>query len=266
MVEISGSNASQHAVGQGNASTRVWTVPWAERLDFAESLLGAPHPDVPACWCNSVSIEPFPSRDPVAYPGGAIGYDLARVTAQYAIDPANQPWPIDKPQLREQTALSIQSFQSAAEFLRLPARATRWADNMPGYPSAPLPEDDSAAGRMLVSKIEIALAWDYVDQPPLADWNQRVGQVNDAEFLGCEPETLLFIGYELAASTRASIQSPWTWRLVPKFSYRAIHVDDQTYGWNHEYRADGWKRVKMADGAGGFTDRYPTGDFSDMFA
>ena len=266
MSEFVGSNSSTHQIGSGNSATRIFRVPWANRLSVAESLLGSAHPSIPHCWCNQVKIEPFPGEAKAYGGAGEISYDLAKITAEYATDFAYQPWPIPKPPFRQGTGLSIMSIQSSGEWMRLPARAVRWEDNENGYPGEPLPEDDSPAGRILVRKAEYLLLWDYVDNPPLNSWNEKIGKVNSGAFLGCPQETLLFLGYELAPSTRASITSPWCWKLVAKFSYRGIKIGQNTYGWNHEYRPDGWKRVKMNNGSGQWVDRYQKVDFSGMFA
>lgn len=255
-MELSGSNSSSHTIGSGNQATRVFVGAWADRLATAKGLLGAAHPAIPSCWCRSVRIDPFP--DDAKMP-----YEYAKLTAEYATDFSNQPWPFPKPSIRTNTALSIGSIQITAEFMRVPARATRWADNTSGSPDKPVPEDDSGAGRILVRKAEITLVWDYVDDPPISTWNSLRGCVNQSTFLGCEPETLLFLGYELAPSTKASITAPWTWKLTAKFSYRAIKQSN-TYGWNHEYRQDGWQRVTMSDGQN-WVDRYQQQDFSEMF-
>jgi len=53
--------------------------------------------------------------------------------------------------------------------------------------------------------------------------------------------------------------------MILKFSHRAVRVGENTYGWNHEYRSDGWHRVTMDDGSGAQVDRYPRRDFSEMF-
>jgi len=264
-MELVGSNTSAHQIGQGNSATRVFKVPWADRLLAGEALLGAAHPSIPYCWCNRVSIEPFPADAKATQIGNEIVYQWAKVTAEYATDFSTQPWPFSKPAHRQGTTLAIQSIQIGGEWMRLPARAVRWEDNPNGLPDAPVPEDDSPAGRILVRKAEITLVWDYVSNPPIGAWNQLLGCVNLGTFLDCPGETLLFLGYELTPSARASITSPWCWKLVAKFSYRGIRVGDVTYGWNHEYRLDGWHRVKMSDGAGGWVDRYQRANFSGMF-
>lgn len=270
-IELVGSNSSTHEIGQGNACTRTILVAWSSRLSVAEGLLGAAHPSIPACWVKSVRIDPFP--DEAKASGGdlnpasqEISYALAKLTLEYATDFGHQPWPsaVPKPALRAGTALSL-AIQSGAEAMRIPARSARWEDNPYGQPDAPVPEDDSPAGRLLVAKAEFTLTWDYVVEPPLAAYNALIGGVNDAAFLGCPADTMLFTGYELAPSVRASISSPWCWRMAVKFVLRAIRIGEQVYGWNHEYRADGWHRVTMDDGSGAQVDRYQRRDFSAMF-
>lgn len=270
-IELVGSNKSSHEIGGGNRCTRTIVVPWASRLSTAEGLLGAPHPSIPACWVRSISIEPFPdeakaSGGDINPTSGEIAYALATLTLEYATDPGNQPWPTDvpKPSIAAGTALSL-SIQAGAEFLRIPARAARWDDNPYGAPESPVPEDDSPAGRILIAKAEYALVWDYLADPPIARLNALVGGVNSGSFLGCPQETLLLMGYEMQSSSRASITAPWCWKINLKFSHRAVRVGQNTYGWNHEYRSDGWHRVTMDDGSGSQVERYPLRDFSDMF-
>lgn len=264
-AEISGSNSSQHTVGQGNSSSRVFTVPWADRLTFAESLLGAPHPEIPFCWCKSVSIEPFPSRDPAAYPGTAIAYELAKVTAEYGTDfTVAEQWPsaVPRPTVRANTTLQL-AMRLGAEFLRFPARETRWEDNTTGDPTKPVPDEDSPAGRLLVRQGEINLTWNYVDDPPLL--TEYFGTVNSDTFLGAPPETLLFGGVELVESTKASITDPGCWTVKVTLQYRMIKVGLNTYGWNHEYRGeDGWKKVYMFDGTS-WAERYKPVPYASMF-
>lgn len=269
MIELVGSGSSSHEIGSGNACTRIFLTPWADRFTVAESLLGAGHPHIPFTYVKSIKIDPFP--DEAAAEGGDIDpktghivYTWAKLTLDYATDFSQQSWPIPQPSIRSGTSLAIQAIESTAEFMRVPARATRWDDNTNGDPEGPIPEDDSPAGRILIMKGEITLLWDYVDNPPIANWNEKKGCINQTTFLACHPETLLFLGYEMRPSTKAQITSPWTWQLVPKFSYRAVRQGEQNFGWNHEYRNDGWHRVKMFNGAS-WTDRYTLTEFSTMF-
>lgn len=272
MQELIGSGGSTHEIGSGNRVTRTFLIAWDGRGATAEALLGTAHPTIPYCWCKSVKLEPFGNEpkssggdlDPTA---AEIVYEYAKCTAEYATDFGTaQHWPeeIPKPELRADTTLTLE-VQNTSEFLRFPARATRWSDNPMGYPGAPVPEGDSAAGRMLIAKAEFALTWDYVENVPVSRLRGFFGKTNEAEFLGCAAETLLFAGFDLRNSTRASITDPGCWQVPVKLLYREIAVGDESYGWNHEYRPGGWKRVQMTDG-GSLEDRYPQTSFSGMFA
>lgn len=272
MIELTGSGTSVHEIGSGNSVTRTFLIPWTGRGVIAETLLGTPHPSIPWCWCKSVRLEPF-GNDPKAGGGDIdpvteeIVYEYAKCTAEYATDFGTaQLWPADipKPTIREGTTLTLEC-QDTSEFMRFPARAARWSDNPDGSPGAAVPEADSPAGRMLVAKTEFVLTWNYLKDVPLVRLRGLIGKTNSTSLLGCSEETLLFLGFDLRPSTRASIVSPGCWMVNAKFSYRAVKVGGSEYGWNHEYRADGWRRVQMSDGSS-IVDRYPKADFSGMFA
>lgn len=272
--ELCGSNASQHGISSGNEATRVFVCPWSERITHAESLLGSAHPEFALCWCNTVAIEPLMQEaEPGA--GGAIAnpatqviiYNRAKLTATYGTDvTVAQMWPsqITKPTVRSNTSL-VFSGRSTAEFMRFPARDSRWEDNSSGSPDGPIPDEESPAGRLLISQSEYELAWDYVDDPPIARFESYKGKVNNAIFLGCAAETLLFGDYGLEPSRKASIASPTTWKMTVTLRKRSITAGASTLGWNHEYRGEnGWKRVQMFDGSN-WGDRYPQADFSILF-
>jgi len=272
MIEFTGSGGSSHEIGSGNSVTRTFLIPWTGRGAAAEALLGTAHPAIPWCWVKSAKLEPFPA-DPKATGGdldptaAEIVYDYAKCTLEYATDfGVAQHWPSDipKPDIRSNTTLTLEC-QDTSEFMRFPGRTARWEDNPDGSPGAAVPEADSSAGRILVAKTEYALLWNYVIDAPMTALRGLIGKVNSADFLGCPAETLLFMGFDLRPSTRASITDPGCWSINVKLSYRAIVVGANTYGWNHEYRADGWIRVKMESGAGK-VDRYPQTDFFSMFS
>lgn len=263
-AEICGSNSSNHAVGNGNAATRTWVVPWASRIAFAESVYGSPHPEIPYCWCNAVAIEPIMAEQVASEPGGVITYPNghAKITASYATDWAiANHWPADipKPDFRENTGLTI-GVQYAGEWMRVPAREVRWEDNYAGDPDLPLPDDESMCGRIMIQGAHYNLLWKYVDNPPIKRLRGAIGQVNDAPFLGCERGTLLCVGFDLEPSSKASIAEPGSWECPVKFQERTIAVGGVNYGWNHELRADGWHEVVING-----EPRYKYADLSGLF-
>lgn len=271
--ELCGSNSSQHSINSGNEVTRVFVADWTTRIQVAEALLGSPHPEFASCWCHTVNIEPL-LQDAEPGAGGVIDnpseqvivYPRAKITARYGTDvTVAQMWPpeIAKPQIRANTSLTL-SIRSTAEFMRFPARDARWEDNPDGEPDKPVPDEESPAGRLLVSQSEYELVWDYVDSPPLSRFEALKGKVNASAFLGCPGETLMFGDYSLEPSRKASVASPTSWKLTVVLRKRAIPVGSNIYGWNHEYRLDGWYRVLMFDGSD-WDNRYPPVDFSGMF-
>lgn len=271
MIELAGSNGSEHAIGNGNSSVRTFVVAWSARLATAESLLGTAHPQIPYAWCQSVKIDPHPA-DPQASGGDldplttAIGYSYAKLTATYATDwSVAAIWPTDitAPSIRADTTLQI-SGSGSGEFMRLPARSTRWEDATPGYATDPMPHEDSPAGRFLVRSQDITLHWNYVDDPPIDRFDGLQGCVNDDTYLGKPAGSLLFAGYEFSESTKAAIIAPMCWAVRVTLQCRRISVGVDEYGWNHEYREDGWHEVRMFDGTD-WVPRYTPADFSDMF-
>lgn len=271
--ELCGSNSSQHSINAGNDVTRVFAVDWANRITAAESLLGSSHPEFASCWCHTVEIEPL-LQEAEPGTGGLINnpaeqvivYARAKLTARYGTDvTVAQMWPqgVTKPAVRANTSLVL-SIRSTAEFMRFPARDARWEDNPEGNPNDPIPDEESPAGRLLISQSEYELVWDYVDDPPLSRFESYKGKVNDDVFLGCPAETLLFGDYSLEPSRKASILSPTSWKMTVVLRKRSIAAGSGTYGWNHEYRGDGWERVLMFDGSN-WGDRYPQDDFSALF-
>jgi len=241
--EKCGSNSSAHAVGSGNAATRVFVVDWASRLTFAQSLTGAAHPEIPYCWCNSLKIDPIIREQPANE--SPTGYAL--VTAEYATDWATaNHWPSDipKPDHCEGTGLTLR-MQYAGDFLRVPAREMQWDDNPYSEPDKPIPDDESMAGRILIQGAQYDLQWVYVDDPPIKRLRAAESHVNEDEFLGCDPGTLLFLGFDLTPSANFDLLDPGSWELSLKFMERRIEIGEDIYGWNHELRADGWQQVNM---------------------
>ena len=272
--ELAGSNSSVHEATSGNSATRILLVPWDQRISIASSLAGSVHPEIPWCWCRRITIEPFsqdqiagggwiadPKLQAITYPNG-----IAKLTLEYGTDfSIAQQWPSDipKPTFRIDTSLNLR-VTSAGEFMRFPARHTRWEDNQYGDPNKPVPDEASPAGRFLVRQGEYELTWNYVDDPPVNRLRDAQGHVNDSTYLGCPSETLLFASFEAEEATQFQISHPGAWRLTLRFQLRYIKVGQSIYGWNHEYRGeDGWKKVLMYDGQA-WSPRYEKTDFSNL--
>lgn len=271
-AERCGSNASTHAVGSGNAATRVFVVPWSQRLTFAKALAAAAHPDIAYCWCRQIKIDPIMQEQPAdeTGAGGMINYPagFAQITAEYGTDWAiANHWPSDipKPAHCAGTGLTLR-MQYAGEFLRIPAREARWADNYQADPELPVPDDESMCGRLLVQGAQYDLDWQYLVDPPIQRLREATSKVNEDEFLGCDPGTLLFLGFDLSAGARFDLDAPGAWNLMLKFQERRIEVGQNVYGWNHEYRGeDGWQEVVMFDGQQ-WGPRHKSAAFAELLA
>ncbi|MGL6225246.1 MAG: hypothetical protein ACRC10_01315 [Thermoguttaceae bacterium] len=111
------------------------------------------------------------------------------------------------------------------------------------------------------------LVWKKVVAPPWSVIHKLHGKVNRYEFLGCEPETLLFDGgegYKLYAPESTPDQEPasFTWELKYIFRECSIKFANRIYGWNHLYRAipGGWEKAKLSG-----SYMYDTADFNTLF-
>lgn len=266
--------------GSGNSAKRMFLVEWAQRFNFCAQLAdfteGA-YPAMAHCRAAQFSIEPFlkelpptgavvsPNSDLVAYSQN--GGMTALVTVDYAPAFENKTWPTDvpKPYHDEGTSLRMR-LRFSGQFLTIPGRMMKWATS-DSSPSSPTPDDDKPTppdmnSRILIPIMEFGVQWDFVDDPPIQKIEDLVGHLNETEFLGCPPETVLFEGGDLDDSFRANPTNPHCFRLNYTFRKRCIQDGAENRGWNHDYREDpmGWARVLMNG-----KNRYDLGNLADLF-
>jgi hypothetical protein len=219
-----------------------------------------------------ISDEPWMDGDIVQ----ASGMSMARkLTYSFALDYLDVPWPnnIARPSYLSGTTLRMEA-RFSGQFLTLPPRALTASgsytpasnpDGSPytGPPIAPPPPPPNSNNRLLIPLIDYLVEWDRVQDLDALDWDGQIGYVNQAEFMGCGPETLLLEGVRLAPSFVLDPTLPHAWRAIATLKKRKIEVGGNVYGWNHDFipNPPGWTRIIMADG----TPRYPLADFSDMF-
>jgi hypothetical protein len=285
--ELAGSGRQSHTTASGNTDQRLFLIRSIDRNTFATEMAGTPHPVFPNTYCSSIRISPF---DPEQTPEFVISDPHTEVVVyaqnnglntlaicDYETDFSQARWPCDVPQpdFESGTALTMR-MRMTGQFLRVSGRDLAWADNVVNDPGGPLVSDDSPAARILIPMSEFRLDWLFVDEPPIDEWEaDLVGRVNLVTFLGSEPETILFEGFDLDPSRQFVVLDPFSFtisatfrkrRIVPAVGLSSSGTPSGTvYGWNHEYRHDGWERVKMFDGAGNPVDRYEQADFTDMF-
>lgn len=264
MEEIEGSGKwSIDAGSQVLEITREAVVPWAGHPAWVAARIGTPDALFPLAICRKAAIE---GMGPIGTSVLGATYSHAKVVLSYV---AEQPeWPTGGPPGTPSTpaGASVQiRVRGGGEFMLVPGRDVRWGDNPSGSPSQPIPNDDGNAGRVIVPHMDYVVTLGNLAGPNWERLRSRSGWVNEFTFLGYEPETVLFEAYDTDWSWTFESGAPVVkWSVTWHFKMRRIKRDDEplteVYGWNHEYRADGWVRVLM-DGK----DRYPKANFSNIF-
>jgi hypothetical protein len=219
-----------------------------------------------------IADEPWMDGDVVEFSGISSNRKL---TYGFALDYLSVPWPshITKPSQLGGTTLRLEA-KFSGQFLTLPARALRSggtftptsnSDGSPyiGPPITPPPPPPNSNNRILIPLVDFVVEWDRIQDMSVLDWDGEIGRVNRADFMGCEPETLLLEGVSLAPSFVLNPSNPHAYKATATLKKRRIQVGGETYGWNHDYLPNppGWTRMQMSDG----TLRYQLADFSDMF-
>jgi hypothetical protein len=269
--ELAGSNTTSFDLASGITVTRRFMCNWGERYALANSLIGTQHPELPWAWAKRVTIEPSVS-EPVGGP-----FEVSNPAAQivqYPTTPAIVTveygpglwWPpeIPLPGFRFGTALEL-SISSGGEFLKVDASTPAWEDNTSGDADKALPPPDSPASRYYVSLTDVQIRWHFVHNPPIGRFQDLKGCVNADTFLSAPPETLLFTSWDLAPEIAGSLAFPAAWMVTVHLQHRQINTASGTFGWNHELRRDGWKKVYMQTDAGPQL-RYAAVSFASMFA
>lgn len=271
MLELESSPREQYTAA-GFAATRVFLVPWGERDAFAQAALGratvfgnaspAAYPGKPDVTAVRVRLEPFepavPEEQALAsleqglntYPG------FAKATVEYATTPA-----VDLPQgpgNEPGTEISYRMSRLGEEAV-LPSAAFVWEDS----PGTSVSDIHIITRRF--SLTEHILTWKKVVNPPWEAIRELQGCVNEAEFIGCAAETLLFDGAGANKLYRGGFDegpSEFCWQIAYTFLERAVKHGGAVYGWNHVLRTDpgGWSRPVT-----GTTRLYDAGDFARLF-
>ena len=131
-----------------------------------------------------ITDEPWfanPAEDQV----DANGYSQSRrVTQHFGIVYLNVPWPdnIPRPNYTIGTTLKLHT-NYASEYMPLKGRSLKPS-------SGPAPGSD-VQETILITQNEYRVEWDRVQDLSQLDFSGYVGYVNQTEFMGCEPETLL---------------------------------------------------------------------------
>lgn len=209
-------------------------------------------PNVSYLYCDSLTCVPFgdvPATCPtLAFPT----YSVGRVTITYSTLPYNT------------SDLIQRRYSIGAEFLSMPTSGLRWESE----PATSIIESEDVVAQKRISIIEHSMTFNRVASIPWSAIRNNIGKVNDGTYEGAADQTLLFSGAEISFTVAA--EGTVTWTLDYRFQERIVTDEtgstgyDQTFGWNHVYRAEtkAWERVLDADG----NPLYPlSADFADLF-
>jgi hypothetical protein len=256
-MQIEGSGRWNLDAGKSLSIDREFIIAWAGHAAWVATQIGTPDPLFAACICRRASVEPMGQ---ILSDGS---HTHAKVTLTYSAEPTSSDFPggsENAPTVPEGATLQIQ-IRGGGEFMLVPSRDVRWEDNPNGSTEGAIPQEDSAAGRIVVPQQDIVITVGNLATPPLEKLTETLGKVNAAEFMTHPPETVLFESYDMDWSFSVDGgAAKVTWTLAWHLKARLIRDGENTRGWNHEYRGDGWFRVLI----GGFP-RYETTDFSQLF-
>jgi hypothetical protein len=256
--ELGGSPVEQYGL-DGFRARREFLIAWEDRDAFAAEVLGAAAPHGGASWVHypgkesvfavRLRYEPFDPDGPDVkdIPGLTEGLNsysgsLAKATVDYRTVTGQDR--DDGPAGETGTHLTYR-MAYAADWLPLLPAGWQWEDGQ----GNPVPDALEVAKYVPVT--EHHLTWHQVLNPPWDAIHALQGKVNDAEFLGCPAETVLFEGAEANKLFRAGFEegpSPFTWQIHYVFRERSIKQGGQVLGWNHFYRNSpaGW--AALSDG------------------
>lgn len=239
----------------GFRATRRFRVPFSHHVAFMAEMIGRPFPGYAAVRCVECSVEPQTDK---------IGGDVDDPTSEMAtFDDCIVTCNYESMQAEDNEDGTFFTYRQTlgAEFLTIPSRALKWADN-----SKPVSPD--AHGALLIPKTEHQVTWHKVQSPNWAVLSSLRGKVNSGSMnipvigLSCPAETLLFEGAETSIQVDASGNG--LWEVTIRLSEKKINgLGGAAYGWNHTYRDDppGW--VKPVDGSGNPT--YAVADLTALF-
>lgn len=185
-------------------------------------------------------------------------YDKAKVTIQWKTIPFNQENPSTDQILTRRISVS-------GEFMTIPGWGCQWEDednelssgSAAGGSSVSVVNEDVQAGKVLPI-IEHHLTLHRVPSVPYALIRSLIGHVNETEFEGAEPETVMFGGAELQQTITSDGSQPW--QIEMHFLEKIIRQNGEALGWNHAFdtKTGSWRRLIQKNG----DDVYPLGDMN----
>lgn len=277
-------NADQNGV----TATWVVKIAWADIDEFLETRLGSSSisgdsisyvvmdrfPGKEWLFLDSIAVEPFDPELVCANDGdGVATSSYARCTLNYKTPSFDAPDeqgqdPEDPPQ-----PFLTHSLNSTVTAMTSGNWGLRWEED--GFEGHKLvPEGVNPSINIII--MEHTLEWKNVPFPPWNAIRSNLGKVNTADFLGADPETILFAG--INGHREYNVKGDKQWQLTYQMHQRIIHPVFQFGtgsnkvgkhpGWNHSYRdnpaenQDLWQKIVDLNGDG----QYQLGDFAAIFA
>jgi hypothetical protein len=256
--EIEGSANWSISLGKSLTIKRIVLLPWLNHATAIASIIGTADPSFPLCIFRQADVEPL---GPIT--GTPASYEFVRVTFTAVAEPGSANFPGGTPPAGIPSGATVKvSIRGGGEFMLIPARDMRWEDNVAGSGAQPIPAPDSGVGKLVVNNQQWSVTLGNLIAPPLSVLQSKVGKVNSGAWLIYAAGAVLFeswdADYEWSMSGGApTIKWNTTWHL----KVREIRQGANVYGWNHEFREDGWQRVFL-DGQ----PRYESTDFNTLFS
>ena len=279
-VELGGSPTYNKSTDTA-AATDTWMVPWAHAFDFCDEIM--PQPILiggiayqPPRWAfrydtnlkvDSIDLTPFFSEEP-GITGSSDASDWAKMKVSYKVsDKEEEPEEDnDDPETFLTHRISI-----GAEMMTVPGRnvvletpaSTSGSASASAVEAAKKMTDEDAPITILMPTAEQQFTWKKVLNPPFAAIYRNIGKVNEANWLGADGETLMFLGCDAQREFTTGSVEPWT--LDYRFTHRCAKPLDapSPLTWNHFYvpKTESWQKLEFAGG----NNAYQTGDFINLF-
>lgn len=271
--ELGGSPEEQYS-HDGFHATRSFLVPWEQRNEFAAAVFGTAgdstsnrrltYPGRKDVYAYKLRLEPFdPSavnvRSMADLKTDAVDYNgfYAKAVVDYhTLDSKDR---LDGPINEEGTSITYRMAVESEETL-LPSTGWKWQDS-----------STSLATEIVLAKqvptTTHFVTWGNVVDPPWDKITARQGTVNNAVFLGCAAETLLFKGAEANKLYRPGSgldegPSSFVWAIKYAFQEKSVKMNGYTYGWNHVYHPETGRWTIVTHG---YSRVYDSSDFNVLF-
>lgn len=269
-----GGSPTERYTSEGFKATREFLVPWEQRNEFASVVFGIgsssanvsrlAYPGRSDVYAYELRYEPLdpdtvgvrelkdPTTDIVHYNGS-----FARAKVEYrTLESIDR---LDGPINEEGTSITYRMVIESEE-IEIPSQGWTWG--MTGMTLA----NDIVLRKSIPHTIHF-VTWSNVVDPPWEEITRQQGTVNNATFLGCAPETLLFQGAEAHKLYKPGVGleeggAAFTWAIKYSFREKSIKSDGGIFGWNHALlsQTNQWLIVRN-----GNTRIYDSSDFNDLF-